>query len=110
MEAGQAGPRSCSRALTLCSLLQESWDSLLAFSKYNQQESFAVVYQPFFYKAALSPHLVSEGNCEQLAHSLSLSLSCPDGMPRAQGLHSQGEMLQYSLLLADDFPVGSQSP
>ncbi|XP_070285022.1 phospholipase B1, membrane-associated [Myotis yumanensis] len=35
---------------------QESWDSLLASSRYNQQESFSVVFQPFFYEAALSPH------------------------------------------------------
>ncbi|XP_015421912.1 PREDICTED: phospholipase B1, membrane-associated [Myotis davidii] len=35
---------------------QESWDSLLAASRYNQQESFSVVFQPFFYKEALSPH------------------------------------------------------
>nr|KAF6308297.1 phospholipase B1 [Myotis myotis] len=35
---------------------QESWDSLLAASRYNQQESFSVVFQPFFYEAALSPH------------------------------------------------------
>nr|XP_019590876.1 PREDICTED: phospholipase B1, membrane-associated isoform X2 [Rhinolophus sinicus] len=29
---------------------QESWERLLASSKYNQQESFAVVFQPFFYE------------------------------------------------------------
>ncbi|ELK27359.1 Phospholipase B1, membrane-associated [Myotis davidii] len=37
-------------------LQEESWDSLLAASRYNQQESFSVVFQPFFYKEALSPH------------------------------------------------------
>ncbi|KAF6105529.1 phospholipase B1 [Phyllostomus discolor] len=35
---------------------QESWERLLASSKYNKQESFAVVFQPFFYETALSPH------------------------------------------------------
>nr|KAF6430057.1 phospholipase B1 [Molossus molossus] len=35
---------------------QESWERLLASSKYNEQESFAVVFQPFFYETALSPH------------------------------------------------------
>ncbi|XP_027995990.2 phospholipase B1, membrane-associated [Eptesicus fuscus] len=35
---------------------QESWDRLLASSRYNKQESFSVVYQPFFYEEALSPH------------------------------------------------------
>ncbi|VFV37253.1 phospholipase membrane-associated isoform 1 [Lynx pardinus] len=29
---------------------QESWDRLLASSKYNKEESFAVVFQPFFYQ------------------------------------------------------------
>ncbi|XP_030874275.1 phospholipase B1, membrane-associated-like [Leptonychotes weddellii] len=29
---------------------QESWDRLLASSKYNEQESFAVVFQPAFYE------------------------------------------------------------
>ncbi|KAF0876321.1 PLB1 Phospholipase, partial [Crocuta crocuta] len=29
---------------------QESWEQLLASSKYNKQESFAVVFQPFSYK------------------------------------------------------------
>lgn len=78
-EAGQAGPRSSSGAHTLCSLLQESWDSLLASSRYNQQESFSVVFQPLFYEEALSPHSVSEGDHEQLVHTFSLSLSRPDG-------------------------------
>ncbi|XP_011385165.2 phospholipase B1, membrane-associated-like, partial [Pteropus vampyrus] len=33
---------------------QESWERLLASSKYNEQESFAVVFQPF-YETALEP-------------------------------------------------------
>ncbi|XP_014636844.1 PREDICTED: phospholipase B1, membrane-associated [Ceratotherium simum simum] len=32
---------------------QESWECLLASSKYNEQESFAVVFQPFLYETAL---------------------------------------------------------
>uniref|UniRef100_A0A8D0SCA6 Phospholipase B1, membrane-associated n=1 Tax=Sus scrofa TaxID=9823 RepID=A0A8D0SCA6_PIG len=34
---------------------QETWERLLASSKYNEQESFAVVFQPFFYERALPP-------------------------------------------------------
>ncbi|KAM9053640.1 phospholipase B1, membrane-associated [Megaptera novaeangliae] len=34
---------------------QETWEQLLASSKYNEQESFAVVFQPFFYERALPP-------------------------------------------------------
>uniref|UniRef100_A0A452FKE2 Phospholipase B1, membrane-associated n=1 Tax=Capra hircus TaxID=9925 RepID=A0A452FKE2_CAPHI len=32
---------------------QETWERLLASSKYNEQESFVVVFQPFFYERAL---------------------------------------------------------
>ncbi|KAB1267226.1 Phospholipase B1; membrane-associated [Camelus dromedarius] len=40
----------------LCpSTQQETWERLLASSKYNEQESFAVVFQPFFYERALPP-------------------------------------------------------
>ncbi|XP_013011149.2 phospholipase B1, membrane-associated isoform X1 [Cavia porcellus] len=31
---------------------QETWDSLLASSSFNDQESFAVVFQPFFYEVS----------------------------------------------------------
>ncbi|XP_051684705.2 phospholipase B1, membrane-associated isoform X2 [Oryctolagus cuniculus] len=41
------------KVLTQWSYL-EAWDSLLASSKYNTQESFAVVFQPFFYESSLS--------------------------------------------------------
>ncbi|XP_042101867.2 phospholipase B1, membrane-associated isoform X2 [Ovis aries] len=34
---------------------QETWEHLLASSKYNEQESFVVVFQPFFYERALPP-------------------------------------------------------
>ncbi|XP_059972914.1 phospholipase B1, membrane-associated [Mesoplodon densirostris] len=34
---------------------QETWEQLLASSKYNEQKSFAVVFQPFFYETALPP-------------------------------------------------------
>ncbi|XP_066122900.1 phospholipase B1, membrane-associated [Saccopteryx bilineata] len=34
---------------------QESWERLLASSKYNEHESFTVVFQPFFYETALWP-------------------------------------------------------
>uniref|UniRef100_A0A8C3X2L1 Phospholipase B1, membrane-associated n=1 Tax=Catagonus wagneri TaxID=51154 RepID=A0A8C3X2L1_9CETA len=34
---------------------QETWERVLASSKYNEQESFAVVFQPFFYERALPP-------------------------------------------------------
>lgn len=37
---------------------QETWDSLLASSSFNDQESFAVVFQPFFYE--VSSPVVSE--------------------------------------------------
>ncbi|KAI5125075.1 Phospholipase B1, Membrane-Associated [Manis pentadactyla] len=36
---------------------QDSWEHLLASSKYSKQESFTVVFQPFFYEPALSPFL-----------------------------------------------------
>ena len=45
---------------TSLSSLQESWERLLASSRYNEQESFAVVFQPFFYETALSPLSVGE--------------------------------------------------
>ncbi|XP_049640652.1 phospholipase B1, membrane-associated-like [Suncus etruscus] len=38
---------------------QELWESVLATSKYNQQESFALVFQPFFYDPDLS-HLLED--------------------------------------------------
>ncbi|KAK1333190.1 hypothetical protein QTO34_006727 [Cnephaeus nilssonii] len=49
---------------------QESWDRLLASSRYNKQESFSVVYQPFFYEEALSPHsaLTSMPDPRQRSH------------------------------------------
>ncbi|XP_033694695.1 phospholipase B1, membrane-associated isoform X1 [Tursiops truncatus] len=34
---------------------QETWEQLLASSKYNEQTSFAVVFQPFFYEGTLPP-------------------------------------------------------
>uniref|UniRef100_A0A2K5EG90 Phospholipase B1, membrane-associated n=1 Tax=Aotus nancymaae TaxID=37293 RepID=A0A2K5EG90_AOTNA len=34
---------------------QEAWDSLLASSRYSEQESFTVVFQPFFYETTPSP-------------------------------------------------------
>ncbi|XP_060042778.1 phospholipase B1, membrane-associated-like isoform X2 [Erinaceus europaeus] len=34
---------------------QETWERILFSSKYNQQESFALTYQPFFIKTSLSP-------------------------------------------------------
>uniref|UniRef100_H0XDI7 Phospholipase B1, membrane-associated n=1 Tax=Otolemur garnettii TaxID=30611 RepID=H0XDI7_OTOGA len=36
---------------------QEAWESLLASSKFSQQEFFTVVFQPFFYEITLSPSL-----------------------------------------------------
>lgn len=45
----------------LCSLLQETWERLLASSKYSDQQAFTVVFQPFFYET----HLVSEGGHEE---------------------------------------------
>ena len=66
MRMGQAEPR-------WCSFLQETWEQLLASSKYNEQESFAVVFQPFFYERALPPPSVSEG----LAHTHPLPLPPP---------------------------------
>ncbi|XP_012507870.1 PREDICTED: phospholipase B1, membrane-associated [Propithecus coquereli] len=36
---------------------QEAWESLLASSTYGEQESFTVVFQPFFYETTLSPPL-----------------------------------------------------
>ncbi|XP_045700281.1 phospholipase B1, membrane-associated [Phyllostomus hastatus] len=51
---------------------QESWERLLASSKYNEQESFAVVFQPFFYETALSPR--SEEWPLQDATTLALNL------------------------------------
>ena len=44
------------------SLPQESWNHLLASSKYNEQESFVVVFQPFFYETL---PLVSESCHEE---------------------------------------------
>lgn len=49
---------------SLCPL-QDSWERLLASSKYSEQESFTVVFQPFFYELALSPFLVSDRGREQ---------------------------------------------
>ncbi|XP_023367590.1 phospholipase B1, membrane-associated-like [Otolemur garnettii] len=39
---------------------QEAWESLLASSKFSQQEFFTVVFQPFFYEITLSPSLVNQ--------------------------------------------------
>ncbi|XP_036290785.1 phospholipase B1, membrane-associated [Pipistrellus kuhlii] len=56
-----AEPCSCSEDTSKMSRVvaqwsyQDSWDRLLASSRYNDQESFSVVFQPFFYEEALSP-------------------------------------------------------
>lgn len=42
----------------LFSLPQETWQDLLASSKFNKHESFTVVFQPFFYE--VDPPSVSE--------------------------------------------------
>ncbi|XP_037384194.1 phospholipase B1, membrane-associated isoform X3 [Talpa occidentalis] len=43
-----------SRAVTQWTY-QEAWHHLLASSRYNEQDSFALVFQPFFYEADLTP-------------------------------------------------------
>nr|XP_008515989.1 PREDICTED: phospholipase B1, membrane-associated [Equus przewalskii]XP_014586721.1 phospholipase B1, membrane-associated [Equus caballus] len=53
-----AEPHGCSETSRLSKAVaqwsyQESWERLLASSKYNEQGSFAVVFQPFFYETAL---------------------------------------------------------
>ncbi|XP_040848681.1 phospholipase B1, membrane-associated [Ochotona curzoniae] len=81
-QASQLSPatKSCScleetsqlaKVLTQWSYL-EAWDSLLATSKYNKQESFAVVFQPFFYET--SPSLLSAEPPLQDPSTLALSL------------------------------------
>nr|XP_012643769.1 phospholipase B1, membrane-associated isoform X1 [Microcebus murinus] len=58
-----AEPCSCpEETSTLAKILkqwsyQEAWESLLASSKYSEQEYFTVVFQPFFYETTLSPPL-----------------------------------------------------
>lgn len=84
----------------LCSLLQESWERLLASSKYNEQESFAVVFQPFFYET-LS---VSEGGHESLAHTRSPSR--PVGLHRAQDCSLGEGGCCYSVRLFSRFSHG----
>ncbi|XP_023566793.1 phospholipase B1, membrane-associated [Octodon degus] len=49
---------------------QEAWDHLLAASSFNEKESFAVVFQPFFYE--VSPPV--EGSPSQDPTTLALSL------------------------------------
>ncbi|XP_036922799.1 phospholipase B1, membrane-associated [Sturnira hondurensis] len=73
-----AEPCACSEDTSKLSKLvaqwsyQESWERLLASSKYNEQESFTVVFQPFFYETALSP--LSEERPLQDAATLALNL------------------------------------
>ncbi|KAK2494982.1 hypothetical protein MC885_003702 [Smutsia gigantea] len=51
---------------------QKSWERLLASSKYREQESFTVVFQPFFYEPALSPFLGGRPLEDPTALALSL--------------------------------------
>lgn len=98
-EGGQAGLRS--RVHASPSLLQDSWERLLAFSKYSEQESFAVVFQPF-YGTALSPHAVSEGGRRSRPLSPSptqLGLTEPE-------IRTLGEMLPHSLVPSGRPPRG----
>lgn len=60
---GRLGSARAPGCTSLRSPLQESWERLLASSKYNEQGSFAVVFQPFFYETTL---LVSE-SCREAA-------------------------------------------
>lgn len=84
-------------------LLQESWDQLLASSKYNEQESFVVVFQPAFYETLPS---VSEGCREEPGPSLPLAtLICTEapallGFPKPSICGVRGEGLRDSLILS----------
>ena len=90
---------------TSLSSLQESWERLLASSRYNEQESFAVVFQPFFYETALSPLLVGEVTVAHRHPSPPTQLGLPE--PRVCAL---GETLWCSLILPHAFPWGRRAP
>ncbi|XP_016065561.1 PREDICTED: phospholipase B1, membrane-associated [Miniopterus natalensis] len=53
---------------------QENWEGLLNSSKYNQEDSFAVVFQPFFYETSSSPHLKELLHQDPTTLSVSLNL------------------------------------
>lgn len=91
----------------LCSPLQESWERLLASSKYNEQETFAVVFQPFFYETALSPLSVSEVAVGAWPTPLPVP---PSRDSRALGVHSQGEGAAVCSHTPGRFPAGLGSP
>lgn len=88
-------PCSCSWCTSLPPL-QESWERLLASSKYNEQEGFAAVFQPFFYETALAPVLVSEEGGRDL-HPLPLPPRLASPSP---GCAISGKTLQHSLILS----------
>lgn len=72
--------------------LQESWERLLASSRYNEQEGFAAVFQPFLSQPALEPPSVSAGDLRPRP----LPPSSP-AEPRMRGL---GKTLRHSLILS----------
>ncbi|XP_049640651.1 phospholipase B1, membrane-associated-like [Suncus etruscus] len=75
---------------------QELWESVLSSSKYNQKESFAVVFQPFFYDPDLS-HLLED---QQLKDPSSLGVHLWNLMMEPAGQKVKPYSLRYRRLLA----------